>query len=373
MKLKNYSTFKISGLNYEQLLNKLTKYNISANNIKRHNNELFLTVEDKNVKKLIALMGSSCYNITKVRTFGIKSVLNTLKLRLGIVIGLIFSLTLMFVNSNFISSIHIEGLERINNTEIVNFLAQNNVKVNSLKNNINTKKLELDLLSNFDNLSIASVAIKGTTLEVNLKEKIFVDILDGEAEDIVAPYNCQITSLTVTQGTALYNVGDSVKQGDVIVAGYRLNENNQKEPIKAVAKIELNCFISSRLEVGSHTTQVVRTGKSKVENSYYFNNTVLYNFKPVSPYEIYETKIERIKMFSFLPFYMQKCTYYECKEEKIAVDFERDVEMLKKQLQYSTYEKLTETDEILNEEFYITKQNEINIIVFTITIKKIIN
>ena len=50
MKLKNYSVFKISGLNYEQLLNKLNKYKIEIINIKRKENDLFLTVEDKNVK-----------------------------------------------------------------------------------------------------------------------------------------------------------------------------------------------------------------------------------------------------------------------------------------------------------------------------------
>ena len=55
-----------------------------------------------------------------------------------------------------------------------NLWEKHNIKPLSLplKNNIDTKELEQDLLLEFSDLSIASVAFKGTTLLLNFKEKI---------------------------------------------------------------------------------------------------------------------------------------------------------------------------------------------------------
>ena len=114
------------------------------------------------------------------------------------------------------------------------------------------------------------------------------------------------------------------------------------------------------------------TGNFVTYNSYFFNDVKLYNTIYKIPYQFYEQSIERIKMFNMLPFYIQKVTYYECSTVKTPYNLEENLEQLKKQLQYETYDKLSENDIILSQKFYITKQNEHNIIIFTLTLRKTI-
>ena len=372
--MKNYSVYEISGLNYEQLLNKLIKYNINAKNIHRtEKNTLILTIENKNIKKLIAVSSGKCYNISRIKTYGAQSIVNYLKLHIGGFIAFAICFLLMIINSNFITSVNIEGLQRLNKAQIQQLLTQNNIGFFTSKNSINTKNLEAQLLTTFDNLSVASVCIKGTTLQVNLKEKIYVDILDGESYNIMAPVDAKIVSISVTQGTAMYKPGDSVNAGDIIVAGYKITTSGEKVSVKAVADIQLDYYISGKMEISDTKTQLNLTGASKTFISYYFNNSLLFNSNVKSPYEFYECKIERVKMFNLLPFYMQKCTFYECLPMQVDFDFHTEQETLKKQLQYETYQKIQEDDKIINESFYITKQQDYNIIVFTLTLRKTIN
>ncbi len=371
MKLKNYAVFEISGLNYEALLNKLIKYNISTIDIKRTTeNKLILTTENKNVKKLIAVTNGSCYNIKRIKNYGAKSTFNHFLTHIGVFVALVVSILLMVVNSQFISSVNITGLNKIEKSAIQEVLKQNKAGVFSSINSINTSSIETALLTKFKDLSIASVCVKGTTLQVNVKERIYVDILDGDAYNLIAPNNCIITGLTVTQGTALYKVGDSVKAGDVIVAGYKLNEQGEQVPLKAVANVEVNCFISSKVEVGNTKTELKRTGNKVTKNFYYFNNKKLFNNNFNCKFQFFETEEKTTSMFNLLPFYVKSVTYYECETVNIPVNFEEQKETLKKQLQYETYEKIAETDEIIAENFYITEKNNFNVIIFTLTLKK---
>lgn len=373
-KIKNYSVFEVSGLNYETLLNKLLTYNINAKNIqKSSDNKLILTVENKNVKKLIAVTNGSCYNINRINNYGMQTTMKYCLTHVGAVIAFILCLALMFVNSQLISSVNITGLNKINRSAIQQILSRNNVGVHCYKNSINTKNIETELLTNLSDLTTASVCVKGTTLQINVKERIYVDILDGNTSDIVATSDCIITSLTVTQGTPLYKVGDNVKAGSVIVAGYKINESGEKVALKAVAKVEVNCFISSKIEVGNTITELQRNGNKISKTFYYFNNQKLFNLNYVCPYQFYQTEEKTEQMFNMFPFYAKTVTYYECESITKQFDFEQQKESLKKQVQYETYEKISENDEIISENFYVTQQNDFNVIVFTLKLKKILS
>ena len=89
------------------------------------------------------------------------------------------------------------------------------------KKDINLTQIE-NQIQKVDRVSLVSAIIKGNTLVINIKEKVY----NPEYEDkenfkpIISVHNAIITEVTVIQGTPMVKAGQVVQKGQILVSPF---------------------------------------------------------------------------------------------------------------------------------------------------------
>ena len=123
--------------------------------------------------------------------------------------------------------IHIYGLDRVERSEVVEFLNVKGINVFTLMD-FNIQQLEEELANEF-NFSLVSIATKGNSLLISIKEEL-PDMKDSFVP-IVADYNMIVKSIDVYAGTPCVNVGEIVYKGDTLVL---LTNNYDKKMVNFI-------------------------------------------------------------------------------------------------------------------------------------------
>ena len=154
------------------------------------------------------------------------------------------------------------------------------------KSNINISKLQ-NQIQKIDKVSLVSVIIKGNTLIINIKEKVY----NSEYEDkdsflpIVSSHNGIITELTIIQGTPLVVVGQTIKVGQELVAPYVKDTNGKVLAVKPMADIKADVFYTTVTSVAETQVLYKDTGNSikkrevKLFGNLIFSSSLENNFK----------------------------------------------------------------------------------------------
>lgn len=320
MRKYNHLTLSIQGVNLKRLIktlykNKIDIYDLNFVNYKN----VELTLNYKDYKKAKVFLKD--YRAKIQSRFGFCNVFHYFLLHIGLIVGIFIFVALNFLNNNYLSKIYITGNSRISNAQIVNFLGQKNIKTNSFFSKINTEEIENSLENNFSDISLVSVIKKGTNLIINIKEKLFVEDIVSSG-DIYSSVDGQIVELEIIQGTTKFKVGDSVKKGDTIVAGYVYNGEN-KVDCKALAKIKLKVWYSYSYNFYNEETTLKRTGKV-INNTYYqiYNAKIPMKVKKIN-FQKYEKETKTSYIFNnlILPIKLYSEKFYEIKENLIKNDF----------------------------------------------------
>lgn len=344
-RLKNVH-IHICGVNLNRLYRECQKQNICLSNINRidyKNIQFDVSVASK--KKLLNLAKNQNWQVKISKNYGFEFVKSILKFRFGIILGIIVFLVLNFVSGLFVWNIKIYGNSKVSSEQIINVLKNQNISVGKVVGLKQLQSIETTLSNSIADISLCSVIKKGTTIIVNIKEKLpSADIQSiGSAKDIIAPQNLTIISLSVSNGTALKKVGDSVKQGDVIVAGYVLDEAGNKIVCKANATILAKTWHSATKKYQKVKTITQRTGK-KTTSSFLSIFGWKFNVKmPKTSYNLFEEeeKVTTLKN-NFLPFKLHTKTTYQLCTKQVKQNFEADKDEVLKSCRAKAFKQVKE-------------------------------
>ena len=345
----SYYYFKFEGLNIERFLNELIKNNVNVFDIERPSYKLlYFKISPENYKKLKTIKTLKNFNFTLIDKNGFPKWLEIFKLRNGLFVGAMVSCLAISVLSLFTFNINIYGIESIKREEILNVLKQKNIDINKI-NNFNNEEIENLLKTNLDKISLVSVSKLGTSININIKEKLKQPWENYES--IIAPYNLLITDIEVHQGYTTLNVGDSVAEGGVIVNNFDYNNLGVKFDVEPIAKIEADVWFCGEVVFNSEEVVKYKTGNKIVNSSLLFNNLKLFSkTKPVK-FDNYEKVVYNEYIFNncFLPIKLYKETFYEIKEKVVKHNFEEEKDSLIEKSKQLAYEKVPNDIKILEE------------------------
>ena len=363
---------EIKGVNLNRIFLECQKNNIELFNVNRKdykNLEFDVHVKDRTKLNQIVKNGSYDYSVSS--KFGFEIIKNQFFLHFGIILGFLLFVILNFFSSFFVWDIKIYGNNRIEDDVILNVLKQNSVERGKPINIDAINTLENSITNQIEDISLCSVILKGTTVIINVKEKLFIEEIDGtnENDDIVATKNLTITKMIVVNGTAQKKVGDSVQKGEVIVAGFVLDANGGKVPCKANASIEAKTWHTATNTYQKEIIVSARTGKT-ASQTYMSLFGMKFNVKqqPITFENFEEETIETIISNNFLPLKMITKTFYEITQITQKQNFELDKQdvLLKTQKQAGRLvengEQITNIFDVISEEddcFIITSYVEV--------------
>ena len=355
----NWARLKIKGSNTNLIINNCVKNDIELQNVYRPSNqELEITLSDNNLKKFKNLDLEN-YEVTTLSTSLKQKFIHFLIFRIGLIIGVVASIILMFFMQNRLININIYGLNTIQREEFIDKINEYGIKRFSLMN-FDKSDLEKYLADNFD-LSFVSIITKGNTLIISAKEEL-PDINKGYVP-ITAEYNMIIKEINVFAGTSTKKIGDVVFAGDILVEPYEY-VNNEKISITPCAEIRGEVYFSASYNFVAEEEVQVRTGNSKIINfGMNIGKYKLLENKTDCPFENYEVEeIDSLITNYFVPIHVRKTIAYELTTETVTKNFEDEKDNIINKIKDEAYSQVPSNLNVISEDIKINSTNYGNIV-----------
>lgn len=370
-------TFSLSGYNFERWLNVLSSKGVeiySAEKLDVKNSRLEVGIEnEKNVENFLK---SKNFSVLKKEYNGLARPIKFFSVRFGIIIGIFVCFCFYVVASNYVWRIEVFGNERVDSKEIESVLNDNGISIFSPLNSKTNEQIENIILENFNDVSMVSVVKKGTSIIINLKEKLITEEIDDSNQNsaILAVEDGTIKNIKVVQGTALVKVGDKVRAGDALVAPYIVDSSGKQTSTKPKAEITFELIISGESEHKDLVETEKRTGKSVSERKMSFLDKEIVTTKAEIPFEKYELeKNETYLSTSVLPLKYVTLTYYELEKVTIEQNFEEVKDKKIEEAKKLAMTRKNETDVVVYENFVITEKDGKTIVDYVICVERIVS
>ena len=179
-------------------------------------------------------------------------------------------------------------------------------------------------LSALDGVALASVYVRGTTLVVEVKEELpKAEVHVPSVAPIVATCDCVISRVVVERGRAMVQEGQSVRKGDVLIAPeYLLDKNTMlTAPTEAIGQVYGYVYPTATACYSERTYTYKPTGQTLVGATLAVAGQQWGAVEP-SPYAVYDTTVEVVRLQSWLPVEIVRTTYRELAVEEVFCPWE---------------------------------------------------
>ncbi|MBE5735039.1 MAG: hypothetical protein E7361_01125 [Clostridiales bacterium] len=343
----NYRRVCIEGLNIERSINNLTDANVSIYNIVREAyNKVYLTINDRDIHRLEEEFRTA--RIEYIGRYGIISAFVSMIHRVGILIGIIISITLYAIASAFTLHINIVGIESINRLDVLNAISDYGISIGKI-NTYDKKGLEDYILKAVDGVSMVSIQSIGTTLLVNIKEES--SSVEEDISCYISPYNMVINDYRVYSGISNISVGKIVKKGDVLIyPDEYTDEDGVLHLVAPKGYISATIWHTATDECYKEEIIYTRTGKSTASYTYYLGDRAVYTKDVQTAYETYDVYTRDVVVSSFiLPIRYTETVYYETEEKVVQNDFNKCKEKIIANLISMVYNDMDDTETMVDE------------------------
>lgn len=173
--------------------------------------------EGKNFEKLLAARGIEY----KATGHGAGKVIKRYRNRPGILIGLALFFLMISLSRNYVWDITVEGNKKVSGGEVIAELGELGFREGTYIKGVDFDKLHSEFLQADRRFAWIAVNMFGTHATVEVREAMRpAPVPDEETpHNLVATESGVIESLEIYRGTKQVNVGDPVREGDLLVAG----------------------------------------------------------------------------------------------------------------------------------------------------------
>ena len=350
-----YVRISIEGYYIERFINICTSKKIVIWSLKREAGiKLFFSAGINEFRELCKIAKKTQCKIKIEDKKGVPFILHRYKKR-KIFAGFLLTIVVVIaISSNFIWNIQIEAQDDEEFENIEQDLEAVGLKVGTAKSEIDTKEIMNKLRLKRDDIAWVGMELKGTNMIVKLvkadQKPEIVD--DSEYCNIVSDKEGIITKINVQNGTANVKVGDTVKEGMVLVNGWMEGKYTGVRYVHAKAEIEAKIWYTENITIPYNVTETIETGEEEVNYGIKLNNFEINFPKGVSKFEFYDTIKEekKFKLFSdfYLPISIIKETKKEVKKEQKEYTVDEAKNLGIQQLEQQLDEKIADKDKIVN-------------------------
>ena len=353
--LLGYLKISIEGYYIERFINICRNNKITVWNLKRDKDiRLLLNVRVNEFKEICEIAKKTKCKVKIKNKKGFPFLLHKYKKRKVFVILLILFICLMILSSNFVWNVEIleENGEELQN--IRSDIEEAGLKVGELKNKINTKEIINKIRFKRNDIAWVGIELKGTNAIVKLvKAEKKPEIVDeSEYCNIVSDKSGIITKINAQNGTANVKVGDTVKEGDILINGWMEGKFTGIRYVHSKGEIEAKVWYTKSKKILYNTTQIEETGNIEEKYAIKINNFKINFHKGVSNFEIYDTIETENKFKIFSDFYLPISIIKITNKEQQKIEKQYTVEEAKnigiQELEQELDNEIEDKDKIVN-------------------------
>ena len=355
----------IEGYYIERFINICKSKKITIWNLKRSGNiSLLLNVRIDEFKEICRIAKKTKCKIKIKNKRGMPFLLHRYKKRKIFLILLLLVVIVIMLSSNFVWNVEIS---EENGQELENIredIENAGLKTGVLKSKVNTKEIINKIRLEREDVAWMGIELKGTNAIVKLvkadKKPEIVD--ENEYCNIVSDKSGIITKINVQEGTANVKVGDTIKEGDVLINGWMEGKFTGIRYVHSKGEIEAKVWYTKNKKIPYNLTETEFTGNEESKYKIKFGNFEINFSKKYSKFKIYDT-IEtesKIRLFSdfYLPISIVKTTYKEQKEVQKTYTLEEAKNIGIKELEAELEEEIENKNNIINKNINTYEQSD---------------
>ncbi len=217
--------YYIEGLSVFRAADKLAAAGIPVLSARRDGKKgLYLQVDAKHGKKVFAILRGSCYNVKKTAPRGLSLLASFWKKRAGLFFGALLFLAAAAFLQTRVLAVRVTGSGAYLGAQVEEILAREGVRRFSAPPS-EYAPLRAAVLA-LPRVSFCSFRKEGGVLTVD------VEVAEEPVplkRELLAPATGTVEELVVVRGTPLVSVGDEVRAGETVVAGYLLIGGEKRE------------------------------------------------------------------------------------------------------------------------------------------------
>ena len=353
--LLGYLKISVEGYYIERFINICKTNNITIWNLKRKENiELELNVRINEFKKICKVAKQTRCKVKIKRKKGFPFLLHKYKKRKIFVLFLLIMIIIITLSSNFVWNVEIKEENGLQLENIEEDIKKAGLETGKLKNNINMKEVINKIMLERKDIAWIGIELKGTNAIVKIvKADEKPEIVDqDEYCNIVSNKSGIITKISAQNGTANVKIGDTVKEGDILINGWLEGKFTGIRYVHAKGEIEAKVWHTKSKKINYNFTQTQETGNIENKYSIKINNFRINFLKRLSKFEIYDT-IEtenKFKLFSdfYLPISLIKTTNKELKNVQKKYNLEEAKSLGIQELKQELDEEIENKEKIIN-------------------------
>ena len=360
-----YVRISVEGYYIERFINICTTSKILIWNLKREKGiKLFLNVGIKDFYEIIKIAKKLKCKVKIIRKRGMPFLINRYKKRKIFFLSLIIITILIGISTNYIWNINIEIEDNIEIENIEQDIKDAGLEVGMNKNKIDTQEIINKIRLNRNDISWMGIELKGTNAIVKIvKAKEAPEIIDEkDYSNIVSNKSGIITKIIAQNGTALVNVGDEVKEGQILIKGMMEGKYTGVRYVHSLGEVEAIIKYSKTKKIPLKTTEKVNTGKKETKYKIKINNFQINFYKTLSKFKFYDTiEIEKkFKIFSnlYLPISVIKITNQEFEEIEKQYTVEEATEIGTRELEQEIEQEIGTGKNIIGKNAEVVKTEE---------------
>ena len=338
-------------------LNVLMKNNVPFYGVKAEGGGLVgFCLEPDAFRKYVALTAEMTIEDERVTRRGLFAFASGYKMRIGFFIGAVLCAALLAASSFFVWDINVTGQTGLSEKEILKTLEGYGLYIGAYIPNIDTMRLENELVIDTEELSYVSINLRGTVAEVVVRERKEKDVENiSLPSNLVASCDGQIESIEVRGGMPTVKKGQIVKKGQLLVSGVIDSQAVGYRLVRARGEIYARISRSFTAEVPLVREKKSRTGekKTRVTIRFFAKKINLFSNNDIS-FEKYDTIEEEKRLCLFdrveLPVFIIKTTYSEYVTETEKISEEQALSIAEKELAGQTEKTLSEAQILAREE-----------------------
>ena len=323
--LFGYLNIELEGYYIERFINTCISKNIFLWGIKRTKSTiLFANIGAGDFKQAAKIAKKHGCRIKIKSKSGLPFIVKKYKKRKIFFILLFLVIIGIYTLSKFVWNIEITGNTKVDSNEILSALEEDGLKVGVLKSKVNTDEIINKIRYQREDIAWIGIELDGTNAIVKIVEADSKPEIIDENDycNIIATKDAVIEKISAQNGTLMVKEGDTVKKGDVLIAGWMEGKYTGKNYVNANGEVKAKVIYSQSEKIGKKEIKREQTGKNENKYAIKFNNFKINLYKTLSKYEIYDTMYtnKKIKLFSnfYLPIEVIKYTNYEVTETEIS-------------------------------------------------------
>lgn len=345
-----------------KLATEVSRLKVNIKDLSTRDDGLLFSIkrQDKHLLDDIALTYG--VEFLQYKLHGVSAVFNTIKLRAGLIIGVILGVVAIAILSNFTLGIKINCDRTVYYGKVEQTLQKSGLKCGIPLAKVDSRRLEDSILKEIDESVFVTVHTKGVVVYVDVVTVPLTDEYPKDKLSVKAEYEGIVTRVIVNSGTAIVKVGDSVKVGALLIDGY-INTNKGdyqkpeevvKVPVAASGEVYGKVFYHKRIFTAEQAVLTRRTGNQKTLRQLFIGKFPLGGLGK-QPYELCESVTSKTVIDVLIPINVVTVTYFEI--ESYTLDKDAYKENCITLARAEIVEKLPQGAKVIKEQVLVSTQD----------------